>query len=398
MSRVVIIGSSYAGLTAALELRRHLPKTDTVTVVSITENFFFLPSLIWIAQGWRELDEISFPVQPVLDEAGVGFIQARLEQIQPEIKTLSLDNGQSLAYDKLLIASGGEWAWDAVPGSQPKPEGHTISILSPSEAMKAHGYWQEFLANPGPVVIGLALQSSLYGAAYEFALNLEVALRQAGVRNQATITFITPEPFLGHLGHGGLGNSRQILEDAFLSQGITWLTEAQIERIEANEVILGGTRRVNSKFTMIVPPYRGIKPVREVPGLADAEGRIPVDAYYRSQANPDIFAAGVAVQVKPVDLTLLPCGVFITGSVSAEMGRVAAANIAADLGYGPAVAKSLDALKSFFVLDSGSHGLFMSLGAQSWLNLQVNLPGPWSHWAKVMIEKYQMRQLQTGKY
>jgi sulfide:quinone oxidoreductase len=149
---------------------------------------------------------------------------------------------------------------------------------------------------------------------------------------------------------------------------------------------------------MIVPPYRGISPVREVPGLGDEKGHIPVDVTYRSQRYPNIFAAGAAIQIKPEVITLLPCGVLVPGTASAEMGRIAAANIAADLGYGEPVEKPATAMKSFYVLDSVGHGLFMSLGPQSWLNVQLNVPGPWGHWAKQMTEKYQMWQLQSGRY
>lgn len=399
MSTVVVIGASYAGLAAALELRHRLPDSDSVVVVSASESFIFHPSLIWVVQGEREPADISFPIRPVLEEAGVEFICAWLESIQPEAKTVTLQPQQSLTFDKLLIATGGEWDWEAVPGLWPKPRGHTVSILSPWDAMAARAEWQALLANPGPVVIGATLHAGLYGAAYEFALNLDIALRKAGRRSQIPITFVTPEPFLGHLGHGGLGNSAQVIAEAFARQQIPAITEAQIERVEAEAVVLAGRRqRLPSKFTMLVPPFKGIKPVREVPDLGDERGRIPVDDVYRSLSQPDIFAAGVAVQVKPETRTLLPCDVLIPGTVSAEMGRVAAANIAADLGHGQPVHKPASTLKSFYVLDSGSHGLFMSLGAPSWLNVQLNAPGPWSHWAKIIAEKYQMWQIQVGRY
>lgn len=397
-SRIVVVGSGFAGLTAGLELRRHLPDSINITVVSANEFFFFSPSLIWVVQGWRELEDIAFRVQPVLEEAGIEYIPARLEQIEVETKTLFLSKERSITYDKLLIAAGGEWDWGSLPGLAPKPKGHTISILSPLDALNARGYWEGLLAKPGPVVIGLTPGASLYGAAYEFTLNLELALKKAGVRDEVRILFVTPEPYLGHFGLDGLGDSRQVIEEAFLHRDIQWLTEAQIEGVEKEAVLMGSARHVPSRFTMLVPPYRGIKAVRDVPGLADEQGRIPVDAYYRSQSQPDIFAAGVAVQVKPTTLTTLPCGVLITGAVSAEMGRVAAANMAADLGHGQPVAKPPQAIKALYVLDAGAHGLFLSLGAQPWQNLQISLPGPWSHWAKVVTEKYQMWQLQTGKY
>lgn len=399
MSNVIVVGAGYAGLTAALELRRHLPASHTVTVISAGEDFIFLPSLIWLIQGERELADISFPVRPVLEEAGIQFVHARLEEIRPHEKFVSLTSQPSLPFDKLLLAAGGEWDWGVVPGLRPKPTGYTVSMLSPQAALNARADWQALLANPGPVVIGLTLYADLYGAAYELALNLDIALRKADVRAETTITFVTPEPYLGHFGLDGLGNSRQIIEEAFFNQNIMSVTEAQIDRVEAGAVVLGNRQqRLSSQFTMLVPPYRGIQPVREAPGLAGERGRIPVTADYRSLNYPDIFAAGAAIQLKPPVKTLLPCGVLVTGAVSAEMGRVAAANIAADLGYGEPVHKPPAGLKAFYVLDSGSRGLFMSLGSQPWLNLQLNIPGPWSHWAKVIAEKYQMWQLQAGRY
>jgi len=399
MGNSIIVGGSYAGLAAALELHSRLPDNETVTVVSLSEEFIFYPSLIWVVQGERELADISFPVRPVLEKAGIRFLHARLEHIDPGNKSITLDDGQELPFEKLLIATGGEWDWGHTPGLKPKPDGFTISMLSPRAALEARNEWQALLADPGPIVIGLDLNASLYGAAYEFALNLDIALRKAGVREETQITFITPEPYLGHFGHDGLGNSRQIIEGAFASQDIIYLTEAQIDHIEEETVVLGNMHaRLPSRFTMIVPAYRGIRPVREVPGLSDKDGRIPVDGDYRSQQYPDIFAAGAAIQLKPQVTTLLPCGVFIPGTASAEMGRAAATNIAADLGYGELLEKPATAMKSFYVLDSAGHGLFMSLGPQSWLNVQLNVPGPWGHWAKVMTEKYQMWQLQSGRY
>lgn len=398
MSNVIVVGSSYAGIAAALELRAKLPESDKITVVSASENYFFYPSLIWIVQGERELADISFPIRPVFEKQGISFISSPMESIDAENKTVSLQSGNVLRYDKLLIATGGVWQWGTAPGLAPKPEGHIISILSPWAAEKARSDWQTLLADPGPVVIGLTLNSSLYGAAYEFALNLDVALRKAGVREKTPITFITPEPYLGHFGHDGIGNSRYVLEEAFAKQTISYVTEAQIDRIEADKVVLGNRHQhLPSQFIMIVPPYRGIQPVRDVPKLGDEDGRIPVDLHYRSLHYPDIFAAGTAVQVKPKIKPLLPCGVFTPGSVSSEMGRIAAVNLAADLGHGTHEVKPPTDIKALYVLDSGGRGLFMSLGSQSWLNVQLNIPGPWSHWAKVITEKYQMWRMQEGR-
>jgi sulfide:quinone oxidoreductase len=349
-------------------------------------------------QGWRTADDLTFSIGPVLDEAGITFKAARLERIAPDDKTLALSSGEVASYDKLIIATGGEWAWDRIPGSRPRPEGHTVSILSISDALNAQKHWQALLADPGPVVMAIGLDTSLIGAAYELALNIDMALRHEGKREAAEIVFVTPEPYLGHFGHNGIGNSRALLESAFAHRGIMAATEKQVSHVEETRLVAAPMQFYESRFTMLIPPYRGIKSVRETPGLADEDGLIVVDEYQRSVANPDIYAAGTAARIKPQSPTLLPLGRFVPGTVSAELGRIAARNVAADLGHGDPFPRSEEALKNFYVLDTGSEGLLLSLGSQPWLNVQLQIPGPWSHWAKSITERYQMWQLQTGKY
>lgn len=398
MADVVVIGGSFAGLAAALELRRLLPPGSSVTVVSASDRFVFMPSLIWVMQGWREPDDLTFSIQPMLDTASVDFKHARVEAILPDERTVSLNTGESLHYDRLVIAAGGEWDWDQIPGSRPRPDGHNTSILSLPDALSAREYWQAFLSDPGPIVVGIALGGSLYGAAYEMVLNLDVALRQAEIREECSITLVTPEPYLGHFGLEGIGNSRTVIESAFRHRDILYAAEKQIREVESDRLVVSPLQHFPSKLTMLIPPYRGIKPVREVPDLGDEQGLIPVDAYQRSVQYPDIYAAGTAARIDEQPTGLLPLGRFTPGTVSAEMGRLAAANVAADLGSGDPRPRTEESLKAFYVMDSGADGLLMSLGPQPWLNLQMRVPGPWSHWAKSLAERYQMWQVQTGKY
>ncbi|MDX1412585.1 MAG: FAD-dependent oxidoreductase, partial [Candidatus Promineifilaceae bacterium] len=147
MSNIVIIGGNYAGIAAAFELRSKLSARDVVTVVSINEEFVFYPSLIWVVQGERDLADISFPIRPVFEEAGIQFISSRAEEIDIKRKSVLLANGQDLLYDKLVIATGGIWNWGATPGLMPKPEGETISILTPWSAEKAREDWRALVAN-----------------------------------------------------------------------------------------------------------------------------------------------------------------------------------------------------------------------------------------------------------
>ena len=64
------------------------------------------------------------------------------------------------------------------------------------------------IADPGPVVIGAVQGASCYGPAYEFAFILDKALRDAKVRDRVPMTFVMPEPYLGHLGLDGVGDAK----------------------------------------------------------------------------------------------------------------------------------------------------------------------------------------------
>jgi sulfide:quinone oxidoreductase len=69
--RVVVLGSNFASLTAAITLKEKLGKEIDVTVISASDKFIFMPSLIWVPFGLRETEDFTFPVGPVLEKAGV---------------------------------------------------------------------------------------------------------------------------------------------------------------------------------------------------------------------------------------------------------------------------------------------------------------------------------------
>ena len=69
--RVVVLGSSFAGLTAALELRKRLHERHEVVVLDPRDHFTFIPSLIWLPFGLRQPDDITFPLAPLYESKGI---------------------------------------------------------------------------------------------------------------------------------------------------------------------------------------------------------------------------------------------------------------------------------------------------------------------------------------
>ena len=72
--RVVVVGSSFAGMTAALELRKRLDARHEVVVLDPRADFTFIPSLIWLPFGMREPEDVTFPLAPMYAKQGIRFI------------------------------------------------------------------------------------------------------------------------------------------------------------------------------------------------------------------------------------------------------------------------------------------------------------------------------------
>lgn len=127
MAHIVIMGAGLGGLPAAYELRSALPEEHRVTVVSAVDYFQFVPSNPWIAVGWRKRDDIVLALEPLLARKHIGFIASAVRAIDAPSSTLTLDNGQTLSYDYLVIATGPRLAFEEVPGSGPLEDTRTPS-------------------------------------------------------------------------------------------------------------------------------------------------------------------------------------------------------------------------------------------------------------------------------
>jgi sulfide:quinone oxidoreductase len=98
--------------------------------------------------------------------------------------------------------------------------------------------YENFLKNPGPVVIGAMPGASCFGPAYEFAFILDTDLRKRKLRNKVPITFVTSEPYIGHLGLGGVGDSKSMLESEMRNRDMKWITNAKTTKVEEGKMFV----------------------------------------------------------------------------------------------------------------------------------------------------------------
>ncbi|HMN57993.1 MAG: FAD-dependent oxidoreductase [Burkholderiales bacterium] len=403
MAHIVIMGAGLGGMPAAYEIHAILGREHRVTVVNAVDYFQFVPSNPWLAVGWREREEIVVPIAEPLRKKGINFVGRPVTAIDAPGNKLMLDGGDELAYDYLVITTGAKLAFDDVAGSGPIT-GHTHSVCTVDHAEKWRAEYEQFLKNPGPIVIGAMPGASCFGPAYEFAFIVSSDLRRRKIRHKVPMTFVTSEPYIGHLGLAGVGDSKSVLESELRDRDIKWITNAKTTRVEAGKLHAtelndkGESYReheVPFKLAMMLPAFKGVDAVAATPELCNPRGFVLIDEHQRSKKYANIFAAGVCVAIPPVEATPVPTGAPKTGYMIESMVSAIAHNIAAELAGQPATAKGT--WNAICLADMGDTGAaFVALPQIPPRNVNWFKKGKWVHLAKVAFEKYFIRKMKTG--
>ena len=393
--RVVVLGSNFGGFTAALSVKHELHGDVDVKVISPSDQFVFNPSLIWLPFGKRKAEDITVPVVPVFSEHDIEFVHAAATAIDPAAKTVATGTSTH-PYDYLVIATGYRNRMDMVPGLTPENRAYTITTLPDAEI--AGGGWRKFLEKPGPVIIGATQGAGCFGAAYEFLFNMSYQLKKHGIRRQVDLTYVTPEPFLGHFGIGGLPHGEQLLGMFMKKERITTVGDVGMTSLDDGRLTLNDGRTLDYTYAMIVPPFVGQDFLRGVPDLTDEKGYIAVRDTYQTTGHDDIYAVGIAAAVDAPWHTANPVGIPKTGFPTEQQAHIAAKNIAAQIrGESPHDHKQFADIKAVCVLDAGNNGVLIL--ADKMLPPRkhgVLIPGPQAHAMKVGFEKYFLWKTRHG--
>ena len=115
---------------------------------------------------------------------------------------------------------------------------------------------------------------------------LETLLRRQKRRHLFDLHLVTPEPFLGHFGVNGIGNLSRMMKDEFRSRHLNWTTERRAHRVEPGKATLADGAELPFDLAVLIPAFYGAQVVRDVDGLGNPRGFVPVDRQLRSTPTP----------------------------------------------------------------------------------------------------------------
>jgi sulfide:quinone oxidoreductase len=336
-------------------------------------------------------------------EKGIDFYDAGVKEIEAKHNRLSLNDGTLINYDYLLVATGPKLSFDEIEGLG--PEGFTESICTVDHAEDTYSNWRDFMKNPGPIVVGAVQGASCFGPAYEFAMIMNQALRKAKIRDRVPMTFVTPEPYIGHLGVAGIGDSKGLFESEFRKNDIKWITNARVKTIEEGKMLieqvdekgeLYKTHQLPFNFSMLIPAFKGVDCIANLGEEAvNPRGFLKVNHYQQSPVYENIFGVGVCIAIAPVEPTPLAVGVPKTGYMIESMAKAAAHNIKAMIDK--QAMQDIATWNAICLADMGNTGAaFIAEPQVPPRNVAWMKKARWVLWMKKAFEQYFIFKMKRG--
>jgi len=315
VTRTLILGGGFGGLTVATELKRMLGPDHEVVLVDRNEHFSMGLRKLWelvghatIADGSRSRD--------VLGDRGIRVVRGEIGEIDPIARAATVDD-ETIESDYLVVALGAVSRPDLVPGLA--EHGHDVWDLAGVPAAT------EALAqfDGGRIVVLIAgAPYPCPPAPYECAIHIHEHLRERGLRDRSEIVVSTVQPMLmpnaGRAGSDWMG-------EQLTQREIGHQVASKVERVDDGRVVLAESE-LEFDLLVAVPPHRAPAVVK-ASGLTGEGEWIAVDPGTLATSHANVFGIGDVTHIPLANGLPLP-----KAGVIAELeGMRVAAAIAKDL-------------------------------------------------------------------
>lgn len=322
-AKIVVLGGGFSGLEAAYALRSALPDQADITLVSNRGSFLFRPHTIYIPFGMDEDKLLVDIVKPALRK-GIRFVEAHARELDPVRRTVDWEHDghtQRALYDYLVVATGTKARAGEIPGLAE----HSLLMGSPADMVRLRAGLNKLIerakhARSQHILLALPPHAPYSTPLYEMAFMLDHFLREAGVREQVSLTFVTCEASyiesFGPLLH-------ELMLERFDKRGIAHEAGVMLNQVEDGAAHFSNRDSLPFDLLVAFAPAGASVPFPSLP--ADERGYLHTKLATRHVAGfNEIYAAGDASDfpIKQAFLALLQADAIAEGITADVQGRL----------------------------------------------------------------------------
>ena len=348
MAKVLVVGGGFAGVEAAIYLRKH---DLDVTLVSDRDFFYIYPTSIWIPTGDATMEDVSVPLDKLAFAHGFKVIVDPVTALDPKAKRVTLASGRRLeGHDYIVVAMGQEKI--VHEGME-----HTLSICGKPEEATALYERLDALVQKGSGKLAFGFggnpkDSSAVrgGPAFEVLFNVHDYLKKKGLRDKFELTFFAPMEKPGQK----MGEKALVMMDKmFKMTDIRKKVGSKITRFVEDGVLFEDGTKLESDLTMFISAGTGhsILKASGLP-LSDA-GFVVTNEYNEVEGFEGIYAIGDSVALMGPEWRAKQ------GHVAEVMARNTAHNIWMDIQHIDSKESYMDHLNILCVMDTGNGAAFV---------------------------------------
>ncbi|MFD4369109.1 NAD(P)/FAD-dependent oxidoreductase [Rhodococcus sp. NPDC058521] len=320
--RILVLGSGFAGLWAALGSARRLDQLDASDVVDVTVISKKPFHDIRVRNYEADLTSCRIPLGDLLDPVGVDHIAGDVTSIDTTARTVTTSDNSEHGYDRLIMALGSQVAKPNLPGVRK----YTFDVDTYDGAIELQRHLARLSDSDGDAGVATAVVVGAGLTGIETASELTGALARAFADRAVTprVILVDHNP---HVGSDMGDSARPVIEDALNDNGIEAMTGVGVSSVGERSVTLSTGQELAASTVVWCAGMRANPLTTQIGHEHDRLGRLPVDDYLRVAGVPDVFAAGdvAAARMDDEHLSVMSC------QHGRPMGRYAGYNVVGDL-------------------------------------------------------------------
>lgn len=291
MKKLLILGAGTGGTIMANKMRKELPREEwEITIVDQEKNHYYQPGFLFIPFGIYKEKDVVKPKYNFLP-VGVRVMFAQINKIDAEAGKVILMDGETLAYDILIIATGTRIAPEETPGLMDQLWHKEIfDFYSLKGAVALHKFFKTW--EGGNLVVNIAeMPIKCPVAPLEFSFFADAFFLERGIRDKVNITYVTPLS-----GAFTKPRAAKMLGNLLAQKNINLVTDFTLAEVdnENRKIIDYAGQEVRFDCLVSIPLHAGDK-MTDRSGIGDDLGFVPTNKHtLQSEKYKNIFVIGDA--------------------------------------------------------------------------------------------------------